>query len=124
MNKVYKTENNYKLSVLKKTFLVFVCFLAISGALKAQVEVSGTTPVSGPTAYANLKAAFDAVNTGAHQGVITIVIKSNTTEIATAVLNSSSLPSNYSSVSITPDALGRIVSGNLATGIVKLNGAD
>ena len=55
----------------------------------AQVSVTATAGTTGPTAYTTLKGAFDAVNAGTHQGVITIAITGNTTETATAALNAS-----------------------------------
>ncbi|MFT3908118.1 MAG: hypothetical protein QM737_01725 [Ferruginibacter sp.] len=90
------------------------------------VNVAGTTPVSSAT-YPTLKAAFDAINAGTHQGAITVSIIANTSETATAVLNSSGVPSSYTSVTITaggPAPMPRVISGNLGTAIVKLSGAD
>ena len=74
--------------------------------------------------YATLKAAFDAINLGTHQGAITVNINSSTTEAASAVLNASSSPSNYTSVNIYPTLIGLSISGNLATPLIDLNGAD
>jgi len=74
--------------------------------------------------YQTLKASFDAINAGTHQGEITIKMNSSTTESAAAVLNASSSPSSYTSVNIYPTAPGLTVSGNLAAPLIDLNGAD
>jgi len=90
----------------------------------AQVNVSAT--LGTPTAsYTTLKACFDAVNAGTHQGVVTVVLSASTTETASAVLNASGSGSaSYTSLSIYPDISGVVVSGNLAGPLVDLNGAD
>lgn len=94
----------------------------------AQVSVTATAGDMGPTAYATVKAAFDAINAGTPQGAITVDIGANTTEGATpAVLNSSGAGSaTYTSVLIRPSADGVIVAGSPPTGrgVIELNGAD
>ncbi|MEO8769742.1 MAG: hypothetical protein ABI402_06650, partial [Ferruginibacter sp.] len=125
MKKIYQSAEKRLNSFSKKLIFILLFFMGVSGAISAQVSVTYTLPAAGTTPYTTLKAAFDAINAGTHQGVITISITGNTTEIATAVLNSSSLPSSYSSVTITPNAAGRVITGSLAgTAIVKLNGTD
>ncbi len=123
----FYNKADQKRTLLSKRFLfTLICCLGIFGSLMAQnVNVTGSIGPSAGT-YPTLKAAFDAINAGTHQGAITVTIVLNTTEAATAVLNSSSVPSNYSSVTITAGGVGlpRIVTGNLASAIVKLNGAD
>ncbi|RYE06867.1 MAG: hypothetical protein EOP51_34110, partial [Sphingobacteriales bacterium] len=94
-------------------------------SLQAQVSVTATGGVPGPTAYPTLKAAFDAINAGTHQLSISIAITGNTTETATAVLNSSGAPANYNSILIKPTGgAARVISGNVAGALIKLNGAD
>ena len=89
----------------------------------APVEV--TTSVDPTTVtYASLKTAFDAINDGTHTGAITVKIKASTVETGTAVLNASSSPSSYTSVSIYPTTTGITVSGDLAAPLIDLNGAD
>lgn len=101
-------------------FILFSCYYSFS-----QVNVTATTGTLGPTTYATLKTAFDAVNSGTHQGAITITISGNTTETAAAVLNASgSGSSSYSNVTIYPTATGLSISGNLTTPLIDLNGAD
>ena len=75
--------------------------------------------------YTTLKRAFDKINDGTHQGIITIKINSSTTESASAVLNSSGTGSSiYSSILIYPTETGLSINGNLATPLIDLNGAD
>ncbi len=75
--------------------------------------------------YTTLKAAFDKINSGTHQGDITIQIQENTVETASAVLNASGTGSaNYASVNVFPTASGKSITGNLATPLIDLNGAD
>ncbi len=82
---------------------------------------SGTTTGS----YETLKAAFDKINDGTHQGTITIKINNSITETASAVLNASASGSaSYTSVNIYPTTTGLSISGNLATPLIDLNGAD
>ena len=76
------------------------------------VRVTATAGVTGPTFYATLKDAFDAINAGTHQGAITIDILCDTVETASAVLNASGGPSSYASVLIQPSGgAPRTVSG-------------
>src|SRR5262245_25195482 len=65
-------------------FLLILTLMETSAA--GQVSVSATAGTIGPTAYTTLKAAFDAVNLGTHQGTITISITGDTAETATAAL--------------------------------------
>lgn len=75
--------------------------------------------------YSNLKAAFDAINNGTHQGEISIAINAGITETSSATLNSSGSGSaNYSSIQVFPTASGLSITGNLATALIDLNGAD
>ena len=88
------------------------------------VEVTATAGTAGPTGYATLKTAFDAINLGTHQGVITMKLYASTSEIASAVLNASASPSSYTSVNIYPMASGLSISGAIDGPLVDLNGAD
>ncbi len=89
----------------------------------AQVSVTATAGTAGPTSYTTLKAAFDAVNAGTHQGVVSVSITGNTTETASAVLLASAAPSSYTAVNIT--ATGAFtISMNADTSIIHLRGAD
>lgn len=99
------------------------------GTSLTATAVVGVTATAGTTtgSYCTLKAAFDAINAGTHQGTIAISIYGNTTETASAALNASGSGSaSYTSVSIQPAGGGaRSVSGSLAAApLVDLNGAD
>ena len=90
-----------------------------------EIESSGGTVT--PTAYATLKDAFDAINAGTHTGTINIEVCGNTTETASAVLNSSGAGSaSYTSININPLADSLTISGATVTGrgLIELNGAD
>jgi hypothetical protein len=112
-----------------KLFLFLTClcsFLWSAGAL-AQVSVTATAGTTGPTAYATLKEAFDAVNVGVHQGAIIISITGNTTETATAALNASgSGGASYTGVTIKPGSgASPTISGGIASGpVVRLRGSN
>ena len=91
------------------------------------MRVTATAGVTGPTFYATLKDAFDAINIGTHQGAITIDILCDTVETASAVLNASGGPSSYTSVLIQPSGgAPRSISGAIVAGspLINLNGAD
>ena len=78
-----------------------------------------------PTPYANLGAAFTAINAGTHQGDITVDITGNTAEPASAVLNNSGAGSAlYTSVLIRPNGGARTITGSIVGAVIKLNGAD
>lgn len=108
-----------------KTPLLSIILLCISITLDAQVSVSATQGTANAT-YSTLKAAFDAVNAGTHQGALTIAITDNTTETASAVLYQSGYnsTSSYTSVSIYPTVTGKSISGSLTAPLIDLNGAD
>lgn len=97
--------------------------LTLSLAGFAQVSVTATAGTAGPTSYTTLKAAFDAVNAGTHQGVVSVSITGNTTETASAVLLASAAPSSYTAVNITTTGAFTI-SMNADTSIIHLRGAD
>ena len=130
---------------MKNFALYLICLLVLPTSLLAQytggsgrgdfmmlfpppplaIEVTATSGVTGPTAYATLKAAFDKINDGTHQGVITIKINGNTNELASAVLNASGTGSaSYTTVTAYPTTSGLSISGLLAAPLIDLNGAD
>ncbi len=87
------------------------------------VTVTATAGTAGPTDYANVKAAFDAINAGTHQGSINIWIMADTVEAASAVLNGSGIGSaSYTSILMLPNGT-RTVTGTLAAPLIDLNGA-
>lgn len=100
---------------------ILSCFLCVA-SVHGQVSVSSTA--GNPFAvYLTLKDAFNAINTGEHQGAITIVITANVTESASAVLNASGGSSSYTNVIIRP-AGNCSIRGNLAAPLIDFNGAD
>jgi hypothetical protein len=92
------------------------------------VIVMATAGATGPSDYATLKAAFDAINAGIHQGAVTVSVNASTNEGTTpATLNGSGAgPASYTSVLIRPISDGVSVSGNPAGGfgVIQLNGAS
>ncbi|MEZ5014075.1 MAG: MopE-related protein [Chitinophagales bacterium] len=96
----------------------------VTASNNVEVTASAGTALA---SYATVKAAFDAINAGTHTGTVNVRIWSNTTEVSTAVLNSSGAgAASYSSVTIRPYADAITVSGALATGrgVIELKGAD
>src|ERR1043166_5130411 len=90
------------------------------------VTVTASAGTAGPTDYATVKAAFDAINAGTHQGNVNIYIIGDTNEGLSAVLNASGTGSaSYTSISITPNG-ARTVTGAVGAGnpLIDLNGAD
>ena len=124
MNKVYPHGKSARFIMLR-TALVALLILGMSAVMNAQnVRITANGGNPGPTLYPTLKAAFDAINAGVHQGNILAEVIGNTTETATAVLNSSGAPSNYGSVTVKPVGGARLIQGNITGALVKLNGAD
>ncbi len=76
--------------------------------------------------YNTLKDAFNAVNSGVHNGDLDIKIVNNVFESATAVLYQSGYGgvSNYSSIHIYPTITGLTIYGNFIDPLIDLNGAD
>ena len=121
-----------KSEVGKKSWLfglfVFFCMIFTGFTASAQVTVTATAGTAGPTPYATVKLAFDAINAGTHQGAVTININASTTEGTTpATLNSNGAGAAlYTSVLLRPTVDGVSISGTPATGfgIIQLKGAD
>ncbi|MEI6347430.1 MAG: hypothetical protein WCP69_05745 [Bacteroidota bacterium] len=75
--------------------------------------------------YATLKLAFDAINSGAITGSITLQVIDNTIETSKAVLNANGHGNaNYTTVYIYPINSGFTINGNLNSPLVELNGSD
>ena len=131
MNKIYqlisgnanRLTGNYAKSII--AFLLF--FAGFFNTVNAQVTLTASAGIPAGS-YTNLRLAFDAINTGAHQGDIVININANTLEGTTpATLNSSDAdPASYSSITIQPTANNISISGNPADGfgVIQLNGSD
>lgn len=120
MNKIYTT--------LKKVILILIGVIGTIAYSFGQVNLTATggTP-SG--SFANVNAAFAAINSGTHQGMITITVNGNTSEPTTPVqlLRSGSGSSNYMSITIVPSGNVTINSNATPTasrGILEFVGAD
>ena len=88
--------------------------------------LSGTYTVGTAGDYATLKAAFDDINSFGLSGNTFLEVISNITETAEASLNEwvdCAGVSGYT-VTIYPTGATRTISGNIATSLVTLNGAD
>ncbi len=101
------------------------------GAYDYAVATTGVvvTATAGTTSgsYSTLKAAFDAINAGTHQGSITIAVSGSINETAAAVLYQSGYnsTSSYTAVTMYPSAASTLIGGNLAGyPVIDLNGAD
>ncbi len=122
-----KTKTPNSVFRLNYVIMLFALFFANTFFSQTQISVSATAGTAS-TSYATLKAAFDAINAGTHQGVITIGVTASTTETATAALNASGSGSAvYSAITISPTGgAARTISGAIAAGspLINLNGAD
>jgi hypothetical protein len=115
-----------RFTFLQKPLFVFFLLTLLRVASEAQVSLTATGGTTSGS-YTTMTAAFSAINSGTHTGVITINITGNTTETASAALNASGSGSaSYSSIRITPSGGGaRIISGSIASNpLINLNGAD
>lgn len=110
-----------------RTLVLAAAFLLAGTIVRAQVVVTATAGVMGPTLYPTLSAALADVNAGLPQGVIGIGIMSNITETGPCVLNASGAGSAiYTQLTIAPVVDGVTISGPtpLGRGLIELNGAD
>ncbi len=109
---------------LRLLFSLLIVVISITH-LRSQVNVTAS---SGTPAgmYTTVKDAFDAINAGTHQGIITLSIEGNTTETVTAALNASGTGSAlYTNVSVVPSGgAARSITGAIAGPLIELNGAD
>jgi len=113
----------YSPSTIKRYVAGFILFLTLfmgNGlqSLFAQVTVTGA--VAGDGSYSTLGAAFTAINGGVQTGAtINISLSGNTTETASAILNTGA----WTAVNITA-TVPVVISGTIAGAVIKLNGAD
>lgn len=100
--------------------ILFSSLILIGLCAKAQINL--TASAGTPTAtYVTLKDAFDAINTGTHQGDINLSITASTTETATAVLNA---VTTYSSVLIKPTVTATISGAIASNPVVRILGSN
>ncbi len=112
-----------QMTLMKTIFLFLITFFTFTTSF---CQVAVTVAPAAPVNYATLKAAFDAINAGTHQGIIAITINGATMEAATAVLNASGTGSaSYTGISINPTGgTASSITGNIAGPLIDLNGAD
>lgn len=105
-----------------------------TSVITGQVYVDATLGTPSAT-YSTVKSAFDMINNGTHQGVITVTIGANNgetiIETSEAILNKSGIGSaSYTSISIMPGSTNIKVQGNISgsccipSGVIKLNQAE
>jgi len=123
MKRVFNSIKN--INYFKAKCFLLLCFIfAAAVKMNSQVTVSGSTGAN--AVYTTLKAAFDGVNLNANQtgNVILISITANTVETATAILNQP-IAGSWNSLTIKPaSGITALISGNIDSAIIKLNGAD
>ncbi len=73
--------------------------------------------------YNSLQAAFNAINSGTHTGILEIRINANLFEVSSVLNASGSGGANYTSIHIFPTLSGLTVLGNVAAPLIDLNGA-
>jgi hypothetical protein len=119
--KIFKSYTN--MLVYKSTFTLSV--LLFSNVVFAQNVLVTASHATTSGSYATLKGAFDAINAGTHQGAIVLNIVNNTTETATAQLNSYSGPAVFTSILIQPSGGGaRTITGNFSSPLISFNSSD
>lgn len=103
---------------MKKLLIILGSFLA--NAAYSQIDVAATSGTVSAS-YTTLKGAFDAINSGTHQGVINIRITGNTIETGTAQLNA---VNTYTSILIKPaSSVTPVISGSVESGaLIKILG--
>lgn len=89
------------------------------------VSVTATAGTFGPTVYATLKTAVDAINAGTHMGAVTVTVVRNSSETASAILKGSGTgASSYSSILIKPaTGTNATISGSITNSLLVLDGA-
>lgn len=100
--------------------IAFICTLSNN----AESQITKTVGNTGAD-FSTLKQAFDAINANSgsvYTGAITLQIIANTTETAAAAITTAN--TNWTSVNIYPTNSGLSISGNLATPLIDLDGAD
>jgi trimeric autotransporter adhesin len=106
--------------------LVMLCLILCSFVGNAQVSVTATAGTAGPTVYTTVKAAFDAINAGTHQGNITVSITANTTETASAQLNANGTGTTvYTTVLIKPaSGITPTIAGTVNGPVISIRGSN
>ena len=111
-----------------KNFVLLFAFTLWAGYIHAQITVDATAGTLS-SSYATLKAAFDAINNGTHQGAIDIRVHANTTETDSCRLDASGTGglSSYTSVLIRPAdtaTVAKVIATSVSgRSLIYLNGA-
>jgi len=110
-------QKSFRFSALSFAFL-FV--LAFSSNASSQVTVTGSTGAN--ATYTELNLAFTAINGAGTQAGnnINVAITANTTETASATLTAG----DWATLTVRPDAAGRIIEGTIVGAVIRLDGAD
>ena len=108
-----------------KKIVLLLGILCLVNTLYAQISLTATAGTT-TGSYTTLKATFDAINAGTHQGVIVISVTANTSETVSASLNASGSGSaSYTGITISPSGgAARTITGSMAGALIALNGAD
>ncbi|RYY70889.1 MAG: hypothetical protein EOO13_05010, partial [Chitinophagaceae bacterium] len=110
---------------MKKLYF-FLFFVFGSIIAFAQVSVTATAGVNGPTIYASLQETTVAINNGIHQGDIIISIGGNVIEtLSPTFVQSGTGAATYTSITIRPAAgTAATVTGNISGPLLDFIGAD
>ena len=114
---------------------LLLCALTIMSykAFSQNVNVTSTTGTSTSATYANINAAFAAVNAGTHTGVINMTIVANCVEplVPTSLVASGTGSASYTQITIMPSGNKTVTSnwanggsGSANRGILELFGAQ
>ena len=108
-------------NLLRLTLLLLAFLSATVSFAQVGLTASGGT---GTGTFTTLKAAFDAINLGTHQGNIVITITGTSTETLTATLNASgSGGASYSAILIKPSGAA-FITGSISGHLIDLNSAN
>ncbi len=111
--------------------LLNLCALLVATTLASDAQITVDATLGTATgSYATLKAAFDNINNGTHQGDILISVHDSTVETATCVLDSSGngTGSSFTSILIRPADTATVLKAirftTTGSSSLSLNGAD
>ena len=125
MNTLFTPGNTIMKALLTLLFVLTLTAAIFTQTANGQVTVAGSAGSANGT-YTTLKLAFDALNlvTQTQTGKnIVVTITASTIETAAAVLNVPRI-GVWTSLKIYPTVTGLSITGNLATPLIDLNGAD
>lgn len=108
----------------KSIILLFLLAIIIANSNITFSQTIRTVGGAGAN-YSTLKDAFDAINNGSITGTIVLQLTGSTTETNAITLNASGTGgANYSSITIYPTVSNVVISAELNTNMIYLNGAD